>query len=254
MTKLWLNGALLDATAAHINPTDRGFTLGDGVFETIRIESGHPAHFDRHMARLQHGAGVLGIEIPFTRAELLQAITEVAGAQSISEAAARLTLTRGPAPRGVLPVAPPRPTLLITAAPLPAALPPAHLITARCTRRNETSPLSRIKSLNYGDSILARQEAAARGADDALLLNTQGFLAEATAANVFLSIAGQLITPPIPDGALPGIRRALLLESGTPVERRITAADLARAQSGFLANALGLRQIASVDGRALLGA
>lgn len=254
MTKLWLNGALIDATTARINPADRGFTLGDGLFETIRLESGHPLHFPRHMARLRHGASVLRIELPCAEHELLQAIINLAATNHLQEAAARLTLTRGPAPRGVLPTATTHPTVLITTAPLPPPQPPARLITATITRRNETSPLSRIKSLNYGDSILARQEAAARGADDALLLNTQGFLAEATAANVFLSIAGQLITPPIPDGALPGIRRALLLESGTPVERRITAADLARAQSGFLANALGLRQIASVDGRALLGA
>ncbi len=154
----------------------------------------------------------------------------------------------------MLPTATTHPTVLITTAPLPPPQPPARLITATITRRNETSPLSRIKSLNYLDSILARQEAAEKGADDALLLNTNGFLAEATAANVFLLISGQLVTPPLTDGALPGIRRALLLETGTVIEQRISTADLARAESGFLANVLGVRQIGSIDERMLVEA
>jgi branched-chain amino acid aminotransferase len=248
MTTLWLNGTLTTAAAARIDPADRGFTLGDGVFETMRAEAGIPAHLPRHLARLRHGAAMLGIEIPCADAVLAGALETLAGG---GDAALRLTLTRGPMPRGVLPALPALPTLLITSGPLPPPLPAAHLIVARSTRRNEHSPLSRIKSLNYGDSILARQEAAARGADDALLLNTRGDVAEATAASLFLVLGGTLVTPPVTDGALPGIARALLLESGRARVRRITASDLLRAEAGFLANALQRRPIASIDGRRL---
>jgi branched-chain amino acid aminotransferase len=154
--------------------------------------------------------------------------------------------------RGVLPTGVARPTTLITAGTLPDRFLPARLVIARLTRRNEQSPLTRIKSLNYLDSILARQEAEAAGYDDAIMLNTRGDLAEATAANVFLAIGGRLVTPPVPDGALPGIARRLMLASGRAVEATITRADLGRATSGFLTNSLGVRQIACIGDRTLV--
>ncbi len=253
MSQVWLNGALCAEAVARINPTDRGFTLGDGVFETIRAEGGAPAQFPRHFKRLRQGAAVLGIELPFSEWVLTKALRAVASGQ---DCALRLTLTRGPMARGVLPtrVPLPRPTILITAGALPAPGSPARVITATRTRRNEFSPLSRIKSLNYGDSILARQEAAELGADDALLLNTQGNVAEASAACVFLVIDGQLVTPLVTDGALAGIGRALLLRKTKAVERQISEAELGRATAGVLVNALGRRGISGINGRALDGA
>jgi branched-chain amino acid aminotransferase len=248
MTRLWLNGALIPESDARIDPADRGFTLADGLFETIRADAGIPAHVPRHLDRLHQGAAVLGIPVPYADATIAAALEAVA---NTAACALRLTLTRGPMPRGVLPVSHATPTLLITSGPLPPPLPPARLVVAHSTRRNEHSPLSRLKSLNYGDSILARQEAAARDADDALLLNTRGDLAEATIASVFLVVDERLVTPRIEDGALPGVARALLLEAGRADERRINAADLSRASAGFLANALAVRQIASIDGRSL---
>jgi branched-chain amino acid aminotransferase len=248
LTQLWLNGALLPAAEARIDPADRGFMLGDGIFETIRAEGGAPAHVARHLARLRDGAAVLRIVVSYSDVVLTAALLAVAAGASC---ALRLTLTRGAMPRGVLPLGSAMPTVLITSAPLPPALPPARVIVARSTRRNEHSPLSRIKSLNYGDSILARQEADAAGADDALLLNTRGNLAEATAASVFLLVDGVLATPRICDGALPGITRARLLESGHGVERQLTMSDVQRADMGFLATALGVRRIAAIDGRIL---
>jgi branched-chain amino acid aminotransferase len=248
VTLLWLNGALLPAAEARIDPADRGFTLGDGIFETIRADGGVPAHLPRHLVRLRAGAAVLGIDIAFSDLALMDALIAVAAGATC---ALRLTLTRGAMPRGVLPVGRATPTMLITAAPLPPALSPARVIVAASTRRNQHSPLSRIKSLNYGDSILARQEAEAAGADDALLLNTSGDLAEATAASVFLLVDGVLATPRICDGALPGITRARLLESGHGVERRLTISDVQRAEAGVLATALGVRRLAAIDGRSL---
>jgi branched-chain amino acid aminotransferase len=248
MNRVWLNGALLPAEQARIDPADRGFTLGDGMFETIRAVSGKPAYLDRHLARLRHGAGVLGIEIGATDDTLETALHDVAGGR---DCALRLTLTRGPMPRGVLPSGAAQPTILITGGPLPAPQAPARVMIAHTTRRNEHSPLARIKSLNYGDSILARQEAERQGFDDSLLLNTAGNLAEASAANVFLLIDDEWVTPRVADGALPGIRRAFMLEAGQAREESIAADDIRLAKAGFIANAIGVRRLVAIGSVAL---
>jgi branched-chain amino acid aminotransferase len=249
MNRVWLNGARLAAQEARIDPADRGFTLGDGVFETIRASAGVPDYGEQHLARLRHGAKMLGIDIPYTDTVLLAALASIADR---ADCALRLTLTRGPMARGILPVGPAHATVLITALPLPAPLPPARVMIARSTVRNERSPLSRIKSLNYLDSIMARQEAHAAGYDDALLLNTRGTLAEASAANVFLLCNGHWITPPVADGALPGLARSRLLARGVAKEATVTLGDLARATGGFLVNSLGTRALAAIDGCELL--
>lgn len=243
---VWLDGGLAEHGA--IDPADRGFTLGDGLFETIRARGGAPCHLARHLARLRRGAALLGIPVGPSDAALAQAIGALLAAEDLGDAALRLTLTRGPAPRGVLPPAEPRPTLLITAGPI-APAPPARAIIAGATRRNEASPLSRVKSLNYLDGILARLEAERAGANEALLLNTQGRLAEATAASLVLLLEGALVTPPVADGALPGIARELLIERRGLAERPLAPEDLLRADSACLANSLGIRPLVSVDGR-----
>jgi branched-chain amino acid aminotransferase len=248
--KLWLDGALIDAAAARIDPADRGFTLADGLFETIRVTAGHPVFWSAHCARLREGAAVLGIRLAWDDAALARAIQDLLAANALAEAAIRLTLTRGPAARGVLPVGAENPTLLITAALLPPPLPPARAIVCAVTRRNEFSPISRIKTLNYLDSILARQEAANRGADEAILRNTAGRVAEASAANLFLVRAGGIYTPPVAEGALPGIMRAALIAQHGVVETALTVEALHAGEAMFLSNALSLRAVASLDGTA----
>ncbi len=251
MTIVWLNGVLLDAAAAGIDPADRGFTLGDGIFETIRAIGGIPAHAARHFARLRDGAAVLGITVPFGDDTLFDALCAVLLENALPDAALRLTLTRGPAARGVLPAEVGQPTVLITVGKLPGQLPPVRVIVAHCTRRNEFSPLSRIKSLNYLDNILASREAAGAGAHDALLLNSRGDLAEATAANVFLTVRGRIVTPRLSDGALPGIARGRLLAAGVAAEHCISSDDLDRATSGALVNSLGTRILGRIGNRDL---
>jgi branched-chain amino acid aminotransferase len=247
---LWLNGTLQPGTAARIDPADRGFTLGDGVFETIRAEAGEPTHLSRHLERLRSGLELLGLSNPYEDAALADALRAVLSANRLTESVLRLTVSRGIAARGVWPEGPVAPTVLITLSPLPKPQPPARLIVAHSTRRNEFSPLSGIKSLNYLDSILARREAADQGADDALLLNTQGFVAEATAANLFLIRGGRLLTPAAHHGALPGITRARLLENGAE-EAEIRPEDCAAAQAVFLSNSLGLREVVALSGEPL---
>jgi len=121
------------------------------------------------------------------------------------------------------------------------------------TRRNEHSPLARVKSLNYLDNILARREAAENGADDAILLNTRGRVAETTIANLFALIDGRVVTPSVAEGALPGIARGLILERLEVAERPLTLAELRRAGEIVLTNSLGVRPVVAVDGVPLTG-
>ncbi len=245
----WLNGTLTEAP--RLDAADRGFTLGDGVFETIRAADGRPCRLAAHLARLRTGAGLLGLELAVDDDALAAAMAALLVASGLADAALRLTVSRGPAPRGLLPPAETHPTMLITAGPLPPPAPPARLVVATVTRRNEHSPLARIKSLNALDNILARREAAARGADEAVLLNTAGRVAETTIATLFALVDGTVVTPPVAEGALPGIARGAILAAMPVTERRLTLAELGGAEATVLSNSLGLRRVASLDGAAL---
>ena len=246
--KLWLGTRIIPQEEASISPLDRGFTLGDGLFETLRVAGGTVLRVEAHLARLAAGARVLGLPLPAL--DLAAALTTTAEANAITDGALRLTVSRGVGPRGVLPPAEPAPTLVITAAPLPPPAAPARLVIVERTRRNEFSPLAQVKSLNYLDNILARQEAAARGADDGVLLNTREGVAETSIANLFAVLDGALVTPPLDAGVLPGIMRAAVLAKGA-AERPLSAADLARAEEIFLTSALGIRSVAALEGREL---
>jgi branched-chain amino acid aminotransferase len=122
---------------------------------------------------------------------------------------------------------------------------------ATVTRRNAQSPLSRIKVTSCADSILARIAATRLGFDDAILLNNAGFVAEATAANLFAVIDGTLVTPPVADGALPGVMRGAIIDRMTVEERSLTPEDLAGASEVFLTTSLGIRPLVAVGERAM---
>ncbi|MGF6230138.1 branched-chain amino acid aminotransferase [Inquilinus ginsengisoli] len=247
----WLNGRLLAAAAARIDPADRGFTLGDGLFETIRVRDGAAVWLDRHLARLAEGSAALGIPARFGDAALAEACAAVIAAEAIEAGVLRLTVSRGAGPRGVLPPAAPSPTVLIAGhAGLPPQSPVA-LVVARGTCRNQASPLSRVKSLNYLDAVLARREAAERGADDAVMLNTAGRVAETSIANLFARIDGAWVTPPVAEGALPGIMRAEVLARLGVAERPLAVADLQQAEALLLTNALSIRAVGQLEDRAL---
>lgn len=248
--KVWLNGTIQEAEQAAIPASDRGFTLGDGLFETIKAVGGHALRLEAHWARLEAGARLLRLPLSLDRAGLENAIAAVLAANGLSDAALRLTISRGPGQRGLLPPDPCTPTVVLSAGPLPPALGPARVVIAREVRRNAHSPLARIKALSYLDNILARLEAQERGADDALLLNTEGRLAESTIANLFVVLAdGTIVTPPISEGALPGVRRAALLAELGAEERPLPPEALDDAREAFLSNALSIRPLVTVDGR-----
>jgi len=247
--KVWLNGNVIDAQGA-LNADDRGVLLGDGIFETLPIIDAAPLRWSRHFARLRHGAQILGIPISDTSENLETAICELAAAQGVAEGSARVTLLRGPGPRGVLPPRYATATLMITVhAGVVGNAEPIRVIIAQSTRRNAWSPLSQIKSTNYLDAILARQEADAAGCDDAVMLNTSGTIAEATGANIFCVFGGKIVTPPLSDGALPGITRSCIMETETVVERTLSVDDLYRADEIFLSSSLSVRPVIEIDGR-----
>jgi branched-chain amino acid aminotransferase len=251
-SSVWLNGRLLPEAEARLSIFDRGFTLGDGVFETLRVKEGRPLWLADHLARFREGAGVLGIPVPFDDGAIERGFLGLIEARGHTEASLRLTMSRGPSQaRGVWPPAlPMAPTLLATLTPLSSApRPPLRLIVARTVRRNEHSPLSFIKSLNYGDSILARREAESRNADDALLMNGAKAITCATVGNVFLRIGSGWITPPVSDGILAGTARRRLIPMLGAAERSIFPADLERADAGMISNSLSLSMIGGVDGR-----
>lgn len=256
----WIDGTLTTISRARIAPDDRGVLLGDGVFETLLAQGGAIAFGHDHIDRLRAGASALGIPFEITTDQMLVAAKAVLTADGLDvtgrSAAVRITLTRGPGPRGLLPPDPPTPTLLITAAPLDApATAPAALVIAD-ERRLTGSVTARFKTLSALGAVLARRQAAGAGADEALVLNEHGRVAGASAANVFAMIGSELITPPLDEGALPGVTRKAVIAAATAlgqpvVERPLSPDDLVdRAQLAFLTSSLiGLRQVASIDGR-----
>jgi branched-chain amino acid aminotransferase len=246
---LWLDGKLIEHRDARIDPADRGFTLGDGLYETMAARGRRIIQLADHLQRLRQGCEVL--RLPYPTLDIGAVLIDVLRANKLCDAALRLTLTRGVGARGIAPPENPQPTLLITTAPLPPLPKPARLVIATVTRRNEYSPLARIKSLNYLDNILARQEATSRDAGDAILLNTKGLAAEATSANIFIVKQGRILTPPVTDGVLPGVMRAFVLAQGEAREQSLSPEDIATADEVFLTNSLGIRQAVSLDGKPL---
>lgn len=273
MDVLYLNGHWWPAAGAGIRADDQGFLYGLGLFETIRVAGGRPACLDRHLERLWTSAPVLDIHLPWDREQVAAAVREIARRGGEADGAVRVTVSAGPpaAPGPVTGLPPPRsdaaapgegsvPTLLITlrpGRPYPEELYARGMTAVTAAgRRNHLSPLCRVKSLNYAESLLARREAAARGAQEALFLNAVGELAEGSATNLFLVAAGRLITPAVACGALPGIARAVVLElaRGLPdlsvEEGHYPPALLEQAREAFLTNALmGVIPLVALDGR-----
>jgi branched-chain amino acid aminotransferase len=253
---LYLNGAIVPADFARIDPADRGFTLADGLFETLRAYRGKPFRLEDHLLRLESSAQALGIPLLFDPVRIAEAVVELLEANALSEgdAAVRITATRGTGPRGLAPPAEVKPTLLITTAPY-ADLPKVCAAALVGIRRNEGSPLAQMKSLAYLDNVLAAREAASRGAEEAIQLNNAGRVAGAARANLFAVIAGRLVTPPLGDGVLPGIARRVVLERAAALrilaeEASLLPADLAGAGEIFLTNSLfEIRSVGRLDGR-----
>lgn len=252
----WLNGEFREDADA-INIADRGLLLGDGVFETVLLANGVPAFWAAHMARL--GGALDALSIP-ARADdfTLEAVKDLAARCGVSKGAAvlRVTVTRGAGARGLAPSPALSPTLLMTAQPYaPPPDGPLRLVVSGY-RRSASSVSSAYKTTNYLDNIMARREAGQAGADDAVMLNENGRVACASAANIFvLNGDGTIATPPVADGALPGIVRKVLLEQGADefnIREDAFAPGALRGRPVFLTNSLMGVRPAHLDGDAAI--
>ena len=244
---IWLNGNIVSNTET-VSVFDRGLLYGDGLYETIRVRNGNAIRFDLHLERLTAGLQVLNIPVP--RFDLHAAVTDILKAGGLADARVRITVTRG------LSVGKSEPTVIATAVPLPSnGLEPTRMVISSY-RRDEASPLTRVKTLNCLASVMASMEASIKNADDALLLNTRGLVAEATSANIFLVQGSRLLTPSLAQGCLPGIVRRAVLELAPrmdvqPVECEVGLADLLQADELFLTSAIKLaRPVVEMDGAA----
>lgn len=210
---IYMNGKLLPANAG-ISTQDRGLLLGDGVFETMRVYQGNVFCLERHWHRLMNSLKLLKISMPLTYQQLEEAIHLVLGENKLtqSDAALRLTVTRGCGPRGINLPGEISPTYFLCAYSYQNTHPKPLNLRISNIRKNEYSPLCKIKSLNYLENILARMEALENEADEALFLNTAGHIVETCIANVFIVLQEQVLTPRIEDGALPGVTRGIILD------------------------------------------
>jgi branched-chain amino acid aminotransferase len=247
----WVNGISIDPRVPALSVRDRGFTLADGCFETMRAYHGVIFRLDAHLERLAAAANRLGIPAPphleETVADAVRAL-RAAGA----DASVRLTVSRGVG-SGVASVPGIAPTTVLLVDRLPA-FPETlgtHGLTVRIAsgRRNEYAPSAGLKTLSYTDTVLALTAARAHGADDAILLDTAGHLCEGTSSNLFLVIRGVVHTPPATCGILTGITRQavldILADFDLPVEQFPISADaLDAADEMFLTSSL--REIAPV--------
>lgn len=207
----FFNGRFIPEAEAVVPITDRGFLYGDGLFETIRVRNSTPIWWNRHFDRLQRSAEFLRFKIPGSKTELRQSACELITRNVLPECILRIAVSRGSGARGYSIHGADSPTVVMTLHPLRAA--PASIRLATATIRLPVhDPLGAIKTANKLPQILARAEAEERGADEALLLNVDGDVAEASSSNVFWIRNGTVGTPPVTAGALAGVTREVVLE------------------------------------------
>jgi len=261
---VWVNGQRMSADAPHLSALDRGFTLADGVFETMRVYDGHAFRLDAHIRRLSDALSALGIPLPTEMGNVVRQAVFEAGANGIRDASVRLTVSRGVGSPGLAPSPSSEPTIVVAVSPLPAFSPGLYTngITVHIAsgRRNERAMTAGLKTIAFTESVVALAAARAAGADDALFLDTEGHVSEGTSSNVFIAAAtdtGLLVTPPLSCGALPGITRAAVIELATELGigvdvRAIDYDELFASPEVFLTSSL--REIAPVvwvDGRSI---
>lgn len=210
----WINGKYREKHDSVIALADRGFALGDGLFETLLARDGEPVFLSEHLSRMHASAQIMDLPVPYDEAVIHKAIRKLAG-DGEGDMAARITLSRGVGPRGILPPKNSEAQPVMTIALSPA--PPARRGSVPCIlssiRRNEGSPAARMKTLSYIDNILARQEAEQAGAGEAIMLNNQGLVTCTSVGNIFIVIGdNQLLTPNTDCGVLPGIVRRKIID------------------------------------------
>ena len=255
---VFLNGQFVPEAQAVVSVHDRGFMYGDGLFETMRVVQGKPFRLAQHLERLQRGADFLKIKCPFTPAELQNFIGQLIAKNQMPDAILRVVLTRGPGERGYAPGGGGKPTLVMSL----HATPPLDVENpVRCTliissiRVPTGDPLAAFKTTSKLAHVVARMEAAEKGADEALLINTDGEVAETAGGNLFWVSRDRVCTVPAGYGVLSGITRAVVLEIcrtlGLPTSECIIKPGALRNLKGLFItqSVFGIVPVAALDGK-----
>jgi len=248
--RVWVDGRLLDDPAGPaLTVADHGFTVGDGVFETVKVVDDQPFALTRHLERLARSAHGLGLP-PLDLEAVGRGVAAVLDAQRLPLGRIRITCTAGPAPMGSA-RGPGAGTLVVVAEPMNARADSTCVVTVPWPR-NERGALAGIKTTSYGENVLALARAAERGASEAIFPNTIGDLCEGTGSNVFYVLDGELRTPTLESGCLAGVSRALVLEWYGAREVDAPIDVLTRAEEVFLVSTTrDVQAVQKVDDRAL---
>ncbi|MCB8956595.1 MAG: aminotransferase class IV [Nocardioides sp.] len=232
--RAWINGELLpDATVPAVLVSDHGLTVGDGVFEAVKVVGGLPFALDRHLERLHRSAAGLGLP-PVDEDAVRRGIGAVLAGADLPLGRLRVTVTGGPAPMGSG-RGDAAPTVIVVADVMQPWAPTTAVATVPWPR-NERGALAGLKTTSYAENVVALAHARERGASEAVFANLAGHLCEGTGSNVFYVVDGELRTPTLASGCLAGVTRALILEwyGGREVDETIEVVE--RASEVFLAS------------------
>jgi branched-chain amino acid aminotransferase len=248
--KVWVNGALVAEQDASIRASDHGISVGDGLFETMKVVDGAAFAVTRHMHRLRRTAAGLDLVVP-PDDELRDAIQSTIAANGPDVGRVRITITSGHAPAGTARSDGP-PTVLVQCGPT-TVWPATASVAVVPWPRNERGALAGLKTTSYAENVIAYRHAQERGADEAIFPNTRDNLCEGTGTNVFVVLDGVLVTPPLSAGCLAGVTRELLLELDLGIEERdVSMTQFAGVEEAFLTSSTrDVQPIALVDGRTL---
>ncbi|HXQ91715.1 MAG TPA: branched-chain-amino-acid transaminase [Nitrososphaerales archaeon] len=258
---VYVDGELLPRSKATVSVFDHGLLYGDGVFEGIRAYNGVVFKLKEHIDRLYESANYIRLAIPMQKEQMIQSVLETLRKNNLKDAYIRLLVTRGVGDLGLNPTICKSPSIVVITEPSAPSRDPRTNAIGKTTiissiRRDPVDATSHeVKSLNYMNSILARWEAIEAGVDEAIMLDTRGFVSEATAENVFIVRKGQLATPSTNSAILHGVTRQRVIEIASDLgysvsEREITPFELINADEVFLTGTLAeLVPVIRVNGR-----
>ena len=260
--KVYIDGKYYDENKAKVSVFDHGLLYGDGIFEGIRAYNGRVFKLKEHIDRLFCSAKAILLEIPISHAEITKAVVDTCRKNNLRDGYIRLVVTRGIGTLGLNPNRCKRGSVIVIADKIQVYPKEMYdngmaIVTVATTRNLHSALNPAIKSLNYLNNILAKIEANNAGVEEAIMLNSEGFVAECTADNIFILKAGKMQTPPLSAGALYGITRGVVMDlaqdAGIAVsEPNLTRYDVFNADECFLTGTgAELIPVTKVDGRVI---
>jgi branched-chain amino acid aminotransferase len=260
--KIYVDGKYEDEKSARISVFDHGLLYGDGIFEGIRAYHGRVFKLKEHIDRLFYSAKAILLTLPLSHAKMMEAVVETCRRNKIRDGYIRLVVTRGVGGLGLNPNRCKKPSVIIIAGKIQLYPPEMYergldIITVPTVRNLHSALNPAIKSLNYLNNILAKIEANNGGCEEAIMLNSEGYVSECTGDNVFIIKAGRMFTPPLSAGALYGITRSVVMDiaienSIAVSEPNLTRYDLFNADECFLTGTgAELIPVVKIDGRVI---